>query len=62
LFFNGRKRGLADGEELSQDRQEVPPEDHGEGQTLPLRHVQEAKPETRQDSGSLVLPDLREPD
>jgi len=51
---------ISNGAEHSQDRQEVPPENSGEGQALSLRHVPEAKPEAGEDPGSVVLPDLFE--
>lgn len=50
----------SDGEEHSQDRQENPLENRRQGQTLPLRHVPEEKPETREDTCAVVLPQLPE--
>jgi hypothetical protein len=51
-----------DGKEPFQDRQEDTPENHGKGQTLPLRQVPEAKPEARQDAGPVVLPQMLQPE
>src|SRR5262249_18157319 len=45
---------------ISQNWQESAPENRRERQTLPLRRVPQEKPETRQDSGTLVLPELSE--
>jgi hypothetical protein len=50
-----------DGEELSQDRKKGAPENRREGQTLPLRQVPQKKPETCQDTRTLVLSKLPEP-
>jgi len=38
------------------DRQAAPPENSREGQAISLRHVPEAKPKAREDSGTMVLP------
>ena len=51
---------MNNGEEHSQDRQEVTAQNRREGQAIPLRQVPQAKPETRQDTGTLVLPQLPE--
>ena len=53
--------GGCDGEEHFQKRKEGSPEDRREGQTLSLRQVPEEKSEARQNTGSLVLPELLEP-
>ena len=56
--YNVRRRSHAP--EFPQDRQEGPPEDGREGQTLPLRQVPQAQPTARQDARALVLPSLPE--
>jgi len=48
-------------EEHPQDRQETQAQDGGEGQTLPLCEVPEAKPEAREDSRAVVLPAVSGP-
>jgi hypothetical protein len=49
-----------DGQEYSQNRKESTPEDSRQGQTLPLRQVPQAKPETCENPGTMVLPKLPE--
>jgi hypothetical protein len=51
---------LTNGEEHTQDRQKIPPEDCCERETLPLRHVPETQPEADEDTGPVVLPELLE--
>ena len=53
-----KRCGGNDGEEHSQNRQEVAAQNRCEVQTLPLRQVSQAKPQARQDAGSVVLPHL----
>jgi hypothetical protein len=50
------------GEEESQDRQAIPPEDCREGQTLSMRHLPPKKPKADQDACSVVLLELPGPE
>jgi pimeloyl-ACP methyl ester carboxylesterase len=50
--------GKPHGKELSQDRQKGSPENHCEGEALPLRRVSQAQPETGNNLRPLVLPEL----
>jgi hypothetical protein len=46
--------------EIPQNRQEIAPENRRKGQTLSLRHVPQAEPETCENTSSVVLPNLPE--
>ena len=53
---------MDDGEAHFQDRQDSTRQNRGEGQTLPLRQMPEAKPETGQDPSPLDLPQMLPPE
>lgn len=59
---NEAEVGQSNGQEHPQNRQEDTPENRRQRQTLPLRHVPQEKLEARENFGSLVLPQLPEPE